>query len=57
MPEEGVHDEAIGQSSDNINVVYVDGLGVKEDIILTQTPTDSTVEDFWHLIFEEWVRS
>ncbi len=51
------YDEAIGQSSDYINAVYVDGLGVKEDIILTQTPMDSTVEDFWRLVFEERVRS
>uniref|UniRef100_A0A5K3EIN9 protein-tyrosine-phosphatase n=2 Tax=Mesocestoides corti TaxID=53468 RepID=A0A5K3EIN9_MESCO len=42
-------------TSDYVNAVYVDGLAVKEDLILTQTPMPNTVEAFWTLVFEERV--
>ncbi|CAH8434699.1 unnamed protein product [Heterobilharzia americana] len=42
-------------SSNYINASYLDGAGLRDDIILTQTPLASTVDDFWCMIEEEKV--
>nr|CAH8826550.1 unnamed protein product [Trichobilharzia regenti] len=42
-------------SSNYINAVYLDGAGLRDDIILTQTPLINTVNDFWSMVEEEKV--
>uniref|UniRef100_A0A0X3PU61 protein-tyrosine-phosphatase n=1 Tax=Schistocephalus solidus TaxID=70667 RepID=A0A0X3PU61_SCHSO len=41
--------------ADYINAVYLDTVGLRDDLILTQTPLRSTVLDFWRMVFEERV--
>lgn len=43
--------------SDYINAVYLDGAGLRDDVILTQTPSTPTLDDFWLLVDEEKVGS
>ncbi|CAL8094816.1 unnamed protein product [Calicophoron daubneyi] len=38
-----------------INAVYLDGAALRDDIILTQTPSAKTVDEFWLLVDEERV--
>ncbi|TGZ36850.1 hypothetical protein CRM22_011392 [Opisthorchis felineus] len=39
--------------TDYINAVFLDGTNLRDDLILTQTPLATTVDDFWSLVDEE----
>ncbi|KAF5400745.1 Receptor-type tyrosine-protein phosphatase kappa, partial [Paragonimus heterotremus] len=38
-----------------INALFLDGAALRDDLILTQTPMSTTVDDFWQLVDEEKV--
>ncbi|KAF8560538.1 hypothetical protein P879_11539, partial [Paragonimus westermani] len=38
-----------------INAVFLDGAALRDDVILTQTPMSTTLDDFWQLVDEEKV--
>ncbi|KAH8850970.1 Receptor-type tyrosine-protein phosphatase S [Schistosoma japonicum] len=45
------------QTLNYINAFYLDSASLRDDIILTQTPLASTVDDFWCMVEEEQVSS
>ncbi|KAI6652633.1 Receptor-type tyrosine-protein phosphatase delta isoform X12 [Oopsacas minuta] len=43
--------------SDYINASFIDGADKKNAYIATQGPTESTLEDFWQMVYEQHVQS